>query len=147
MAGLNGGRISIGSCSLGGATVAMAIAAEYSVGRKAFNKQIFEFKKDDLSDMYSKLISSRILLRQACLEYETDEELQPLLCSVAKLRATEDCREVVDKSLQVLGGYGYLSDYVIERIARDLRVHTILEGTSDIMKVVIGRNIKNSLEK
>ena len=141
MNGLNGGRINIAACSLGGARAAFDKAAAYVRDREAFGGALIDeptvrFK---LADMATALETSRILLwRAACaLDAGTPDKVE--LCAMAKRYVTDSCYEVADAALQLHGGYGYLREYGLEKIVRDLRVHRILEGTNEIMRVVIGR--------
>jgi alkylation response protein AidB-like acyl-CoA dehydrogenase len=147
MSGLNGGRINIASCSLGGAQYAFDRALAYTNERKQFDKKIFDFQNTQfkLAEMAAKIFASRLLVRAAARGIDANDEDKISMASMAKLVATEDCFWVADEALQLFGGYGYLHEYGIEKIVRDLRVHRILEGTNEIMKVIIARNLKKYL--
>ena len=141
MKGLNGGRINIAACSLGGAQVAYDKAATYLADRQAFGGSLLDEPtiRFTLADMATKLQTSRTLLWRAATALDEDHPDQVELCAMAKLHVTDACFEVADQALQLHGGYGYLKEYGLEKIVRDLRVHRILEGTNEIMRVVIGR--------
>ncbi len=141
MNGLNGGRINIAACSLGGAQAAYAKAASYLADRQAFGGALLDeptirFK---LADMATALETSRTLLWRAATALDNDHPDKVELCAMAKRYVTDACFDVADQALQLHGGYGYLTEYGLEKIVRDLRVHRILEGTNEIMRVVIGR--------
>ncbi|WP_024794768.1 acyl-CoA dehydrogenase family protein [Tomitella biformata] len=141
MNGLNGGRINIAACSLGGARAAYEKAVAYLGEREAFgdkliNSPVLQF---DLADMATSLEASRLMLWRAADALEHDAPDKVTLCAMAKRFVTDAGFEVANKALQLHGGYGYLSEYGIEKIVRDLRVHQILEGTNEIMKLIIGR--------
>jgi alkylation response protein AidB-like acyl-CoA dehydrogenase len=141
MNGLNGGRVNIAACSLGGAQAAYDKAASYLADRQAFGGALLDeptvrFK---LADMATALETSRTLLWRAASALDNDHPDKVELCAMAKLHATDACFDVADQALQLHGGYGYLTEYGLEKIVRDLRVHRILEGTNEIMRVVIGR--------
>ena len=140
---LNGGRVNISSCSLGGAQLAFDLTKNYTQERKQFGKRISDFQNTQfkMAEFATKLTSSRFLVRNAAKSIDEKSDDAILLASMAKIEATESCFEIVDGCLQLFGGYGYLHDYQIERILRDLRVHRILEGTNEIMKVIIARGI------
>jgi alkylation response protein AidB-like acyl-CoA dehydrogenase len=141
MKGLNGGRINIAACSLGGAQVAYDKAATYLADRQAFGGSLLDEPtiRFTLADMATKLQTSRTLLWRAATALDEDHPDRVELCAMAKLHVTDSCFEVADQALQLHGGYGYLKEYGLEKIVRDLRVHRILEGTNEIMRVVIGR--------
>jgi alkylation response protein AidB-like acyl-CoA dehydrogenase len=141
MNGLNGGRINIAACSLGGAQAAYDKAASYLADRHAFGGALLDeptirFK---LADMATALETSRTLLWRAATALDNDHPDKVELCAMAKRYVTDACFDVADQALQLHGGYGYLTEYGLEKIVRDLRVHRILEGTNEIMRVVIGR--------
>lgn len=143
MNGLNGGRINIAACSLGGAQAAFDTAVAYLADRRAFGgalqeKQALQFR---LADMRTDLEASRTLLLRAAHALQANSPDKVELCAMAKRFVTDTCFAVANDSLQMLGGYGYLAEYGIEKIVRDLRVHQILEGTNEIMRVVIGRSV------
>jgi alkylation response protein AidB-like acyl-CoA dehydrogenase len=141
MKGLNGGRINIAACSLGGAQAAYDKAAAYLADRQAFGGSLLDEPtiRFTLADMSTKLQTSRTLLWRAATALDADHPERVELCAMAKLHVTDACFEVADQALQLHGGYGYLKEYGLEKIVRDLRVHRILEGTNEIMRVVIGR--------
>jgi alkylation response protein AidB-like acyl-CoA dehydrogenase len=141
MNGLNGGRINIAACSLGGAQAAFEKSAEYLAHRQAFGSALLDEPtiRFTLADMATALESSRMLLWRAATALDGDAADKVELCAMAKRYVTDACYDVADKALQLHGGYGYLREYGLEKIVRDLRVHRILEGTNEIMRVVIGR--------
>lgn len=141
MNGLNGGRINIAACSLGGARTAYDKAAAYVRDREAFGGSLIDEPtiRFTLADMVTSLETSRILLWRAASALDAGAADTVELCAMAKRYVTDTCFEVADQALQLHGGYGYLSEYGLEKIVRDLRVHRILEGTNEIMRVVIGR--------
>ena len=141
MNGLNGGRINIAACSLGGAAAAYQKAAAYVRDREAFGASLLDEPtiRFALADMATALESSRMMLWRAASALDDDHPEKVELCAMAKLHVTDACYDVADRALQLHGGYGYLSEYGLEKIVRDLRVHRILEGTNEIMRVVIGR--------
>jgi alkylation response protein AidB-like acyl-CoA dehydrogenase len=141
MNGLNGGRINIAACSLGGAQAAFDKSAEYLSHRQAFGAALLDEPtiRFTLADMATALESSRMLLWRAATALDGDDADKVELCAMAKRYVTDACYDVADKALQLHGGYGYLREYGLEKIVRDLRVHRILEGTNEIMRVVIGR--------
>jgi alkylation response protein AidB-like acyl-CoA dehydrogenase len=141
MNGLNGGRINIAACSLGGARAAFDKSAEYLSHRQAFGSALLDEPtiRFTLADMATALESSRMLLWRAAVALDGDDADKVELCAMAKRYVTDACFDVADKALQLHGGYGYLREYGLEKVVRDLRVHRILEGTNEIMRVVIGR--------
>jgi alkylation response protein AidB-like acyl-CoA dehydrogenase len=141
MKGLNGGRLNIAACSLGGAQAAFDKAASYLLHREAFGNVLLDEPtiRFTLADMATALETSRMLLWRAASALDADAADKVELCAMAKRYVTDACFEVADKALQLHGGYGYLREYGLEKIVRDLRVHRILEGTNEIMRVVIGR--------
>src|SRR6201993_3548558 len=141
MNGLNGGRINIAACSLGGAQTAYNKAAAYVRDGEAFGGSLLDEPtiRFTLADMATALESSRMLLWRAATALDSDAADKVELCAMAKRYVTDACYDVADKALQLHGGYGYLRAYGLEKIVRDLRVHRILEGTNEIMRVVIGR--------
>jgi len=141
MSGLNGGRLNIAACSLGGAASAYQKAAVYVRDREAFGGSLIDEPtiRFAMADMATALESSRMMLWRAASALDNDEPEKVELCAMAKLHVTDACYDVADRALQLHGGYGYLSEYGLEKIVRDLRVHRILEGTNEIMRVVIGR--------
>jgi len=143
MAGLDGGRINIGACSLGGAAAALKLATDYSKERKQFGKLIAEFQNTQfrLADMATELEASRLMIYRGADAIDHKEPNAGMYCAMGKRFATDLCSKIANDALQVHGGYGYLADYQVERIVRDLRVHQILEGTNDIMRVIISRGL------
>jgi alkylation response protein AidB-like acyl-CoA dehydrogenase len=141
MNGLNGGRINIAACSLGGGQAAYDKAAGYLADRQAFGGALLDEPtiRFTLADMATALESSRTLLWRAAIALDAGHPDKVELCAMAKRYVTDTCFTVADQALQLHGGYGYLTEYGLEKIVRDLRVHRILEGTNEIMRVVIGR--------
>ncbi|HXD28868.1 MAG TPA: acyl-CoA dehydrogenase family protein [Arthrobacter sp.] len=143
MKGLNGGRLNIGACSLGGGQAALDKSAAYLKERHAFggaliNQQALLF---ELADMETKLVTARTLLWRAAAALDEGSVDALKLCAMAKRVATDAGFETANAAIQLHGGYGYLSEYGLEKIARDLRVHQILEGSNEIMRLIIGRMI------
>ena len=146
MEGLDGGRLNIAAAALGGAQRALEIALDYTKTRSAFGKTLNSFQSLQfrLADMETNLQAARIFLRQAAWKVDTNQKDASIFCAMAKRLVTDTAFEVANNSLQLLGGYGYLESFGVEKIVRDLRVHQILEGTNEIMRVIIARSlIKN----
>ena len=143
MAGLDGGRVNISACSLGAAQHAMNITRDYMMERQAFGKSISQFQalQFRLADLETDLQASRVFLRQAAWKLDTDASDATKYCAMAKKFVTEAGSRIVNQCLQLHGGYGYLADYGIEKLVRDLRVHEILEGTNEIMRLIISRHL------
>lgn len=143
MMGLDGGRLNIGACSLGGAKAALAAALDYAQVRKQFGKALVEFQalQFKLADMETDLTAARLLLHRAATALDAKEPDATKLCAMAKRYATDAGFRICNDSLQLHGGYGYIREYPIERLLRDLRVHQILEGTNEIMRVIIARKM------
>jgi alkylation response protein AidB-like acyl-CoA dehydrogenase len=143
MAGLDGGRINIGACSLGGAQAALDAALAYTRERKAFGKRLDEFQalQFRLADMATELEAARVFLYSAAAAYDRGDADVTMRCAMAKRVATDVGFDVANQALQLHGGYGYLSEYGIEKIVRDLRVHQILEGTNEIMRLIVARKL------
>ncbi len=143
MAGLDGGRLNIAACSVGGAQAALDIALAYVRERRAFGRPISEFQATQfrLADMATELEAARTLLWRACAKLDAGAPDATCFCAMAKRFVTDTGHRVADDALQLLGGYGYLADYGIEKIVRDLRVHRILEGTNEIMRVIVARSL------
>ncbi|MBB5692867.1 acyl-CoA dehydrogenase family protein [Muricoccus pecuniae] len=143
MAGLDGGRLNIAACSIGGAQRALDIALDYVRERRAFGKAVSDFQATQfrLADMATELEAARSLLWRACAKLDSKAPDAGSFCAMAKRFATDTGHRVADEALQLLGGYGYLHDYGVEKLVRDLRVHRILEGTNEIMRVIIARNL------
>ena len=143
MEGLDGGRLNIAAASLGGAQKAYEIAKSYSKERSAFGKPISRFQSIEfkLADMATQLEAARLFLRSAAWKLDNSKPDATVSVAMAKRLVTDVSFEVSNTALQILGGYGYLEEYGIEKIVRDLRVHQILEGTNEIMRVIIARAI------
>ncbi|WP_112382064.1 acyl-CoA dehydrogenase family protein [Sphingomonas carotinifaciens] len=143
MTGLDGGRLNIGACSLGGAQRCLDEAITYVKDRKQFNKAIADFQATQftLADMATELEASRALLYLAAAKVTANAPDKTRFAAMAKRLATDTGSAVVDRALQLHGGYGYLMDYPIERFWRDLRVHSILEGTNQVMRMIVGRDL------
>lgn len=143
MMGLDGGRLNISACSLGGAQAALDATVTYMRDRKAFGKPLTDFQalQFRLADMEIELQAARTLLRQAAWKLDTGAPDATKFCAMAKKFVTEAGSKIADQCLQLHGGYGYLADYGIEKIVRDLRVHQILEGTNEIMRVITARQM------
>lgn len=143
MAGLDGGRINIAACSLGGARAALEASLDYVKDRKAFGRAIADFQATQfrLADMATELDAARLMVHRAAASLDARSPEATQHAAMAKRFATDIGYRVVDEALQLHGGYGYLKDYPIERLLRDLRVHRILEGTNEIMRVIIARKL------
>jgi alkylation response protein AidB-like acyl-CoA dehydrogenase len=143
MQGLDGGRINIGACSLGGARACLEGARAYMLQRKAFGQPIAEFQalQFRFADMATELDAARLMVHRAALALERGTAEATLLAAMAKRLATDVGFQVVNDALQLYGGYGYLRDFPIERFLRDVRVHQILEGTNEIMRLIIARRL------
>ncbi|WP_265501059.1 acyl-CoA dehydrogenase family protein [Paracoccus beibuensis] len=141
MAGLDGGRLNIAAAALGGAQAALDATLAYMADRKAFGKSLDQFQalQFRLAEMETALQSSRIFLRQAAWKLDQGAQDASKFCAMAKLHVTDRAFDVANQCLQLHGGYGYLADYGIEKIVRDLRVHQILEGTNEIMRLIVSR--------
>ncbi|KGL78006.1 hypothetical protein N309_02307, partial [Tinamus guttatus] len=143
MKGLNGGRINIASCSLGAAHASVLLTQEHLGVRKQFgeplaNNQYLQFK---LAEMATRLVAARLMVRNAARALQEGREDAPVLCSMAKLFATDECFAICNQALQMHGGYGYLKDYAVQQFVRDIRVHQILEGTNEVMRMIVARNL------
>ena len=143
MAGLDGGRLNIGACSLGGAQAALDKALAYAKERKAFGSAIADFQalQFKLADMATELEAARTFLWRAAAALDAKAPDATRLCAMAKRVATDTGFSVANDALQIHGGYGYLADYGIEKIVRDLRVHQILEGTNEVMRMIVARGL------
>ena len=143
MSGLDGGRVNIGACSLGGAQKALDAAVSYTKERKQFGKAVADFQNTQfmLADMATDLEASRLMLYRAADMVDKKSPNAGQACAMAKRFATDMCSKIANDALQLHGGYGYLKDYEIEQIVRDLRVHQILEGTNQIMRLIISRGL------
>ncbi|WP_226624361.1 acyl-CoA dehydrogenase family protein [Alloyangia pacifica] len=146
MAGLDGGRLNISACSLGAAQTALDATLDYMAERRAFGTRIDQFQalQFRLADMEIELQAARVFLRQAAWKLDTGAPDASTFCAMAKKFVTEAGSKVVDQCLQLHGGYGYLADYGIEKLVRDLRVHQILEGTNEIMRMITARSLIGS---
>ncbi|WP_333742907.1 acyl-CoA dehydrogenase family protein [Streptomyces ardesiacus] len=143
MNGLNGGRLGIAACSLGGARSALDRSIAHLADRQAFGRRLLDAEalRFRLADMATELAAARALVRQAADALDRRDPQAPYLCAMAKRFATDTGYAVADRALQLHGGYGYLSEYGVEKIVRDLRVHQILEGTNEIMRVIVSRGL------
>ncbi len=143
MAGLDGGRINIGAASLGGAQAALDKTVTYMSERKAFGQNLgaFQALQFRVADMATELEAARLMIWRAAAALDAQEPNATLYCAMAKRFSTDICFNIANEALQLHGGYGYLADYGIEKIVRDLRVHQILEGTNEIMRLIISRQI------
>jgi alkylation response protein AidB-like acyl-CoA dehydrogenase len=143
MKGLDGGRLNIASCSLGAAQAALEQSLRYVEERKQFGKPLSQFQalQFKLADMLTDLTASRQMVRLAAHKLDHGHGEASLYCAMAKRFATDHCFAVCNEALQLHGGYGYLNDYPLERWVRDARVHQILEGTNEIMRVIVARRL------
>ncbi|MEY4784817.1 MAG: acyl-CoA dehydrogenase [Pseudomonadota bacterium] len=143
MAGLDGGRLNIAACSLGGMQDALDKALAYTKERKQFGQAIADFQATQfkLADMETETQAARVMLYNAAQELDAKSPQATRWCAMAKRFVTDTGFKVANDALQLHGGYGYLSDYGVERIVRDLRVHQILEGTNEVMRVIISRDL------
>eukprot|EP00164_Ancoracysta_twista_P004696 GFYU01006347.1.p1 GENE.GFYU01006347.1~~GFYU01006347.1.p1 ORF type:complete len:437 (+),score=115.73 GFYU01006347.1:120-1430(+) len=143
MSGLDGGRVSIATCSVGAAQACLDIAVEYVNERKQFGQAISSFQNTQfkLADMMTELQSARLMVRQAAMLMDAKDPRASQACAMAKRLATDIGFKVCNEALQLHGGYGYLKDYPVQRFLRDARVHQILEGTNEIMRVIISRKM------
>ncbi|MFN3518223.1 MAG: acyl-CoA dehydrogenase family protein [Sphingomonas sp.] len=143
MMGLDGGRLNIGACSLGGAQRCLDEAIAYTKDRQQFGQRIADFQNTQftLADMDTELQAARYLLYVAAAKVTANAPDKTRFAAMAKRLATDTGSSVVDRALQLHGGYGYLMDYPIERFWRDLRVHSILEGTNQVMRMIVGREL------
>ncbi len=143
MAGLDGGRINIGACSLGGAQFCLDRTIEYMRERKQFGARLADLQalRFRIADYATDLEAARLLLWKAAMKLEAKTPDARRYASMAKRRATDDGFDIVNGCLQIHGGYGFLRDFPIERVLRDLRVHQILEGTNEIMRVIVSRDL------
>src|SRR5579871_6261843 len=143
MSGLDGGRINIGACSVGTARAALDETVAYSKERKQFGKPIGDFQASEfkLADMATELEAARLMIRSAAAALDRRDPRATMLCAMAKRFATDAGFKIANDALQLHGGYGYLKDFPVERHVRDLRVHQILEGTNEIMRVIVAREL------
>ena len=143
MSALDGGRVNIAACSLGGAGFALETALAYVQTRQQFGRPLADFQalQFKLADMATDLEAARLMVLRAAAAIDAGDPDKTRLCAMAKRFATDACFAIADEALQLHGGYGYLKDYPLERILRDLRVHRILEGTNEIMRLIIAREM------
>jgi alkylation response protein AidB-like acyl-CoA dehydrogenase len=143
MAGLDGGRINIGACSLGGARTCFDLAREHLKTRRQFGKPLADFQalQFRLADMATELEAARLMIFSAAAKLDAGAADATLYSAMAKRYATDACFNICNDALQLHGGYGYLRDVPVERFLRDLRVHQILEGTNEIMRVIIAKHL------
>ena len=143
MAGLDGGRVNIAACSVGGARAAMELSISYAQERKQFGNAISQFQSIQfkLADMATELETARLMVYRAAKSLGNANPEATMHCAMAKRWATEICSKICNEALQIHGGYGYLKDFPIEKLVRDLRVHQILEGTNEIMQSIIAKRL------
>ncbi|AOT08881.1 MULTISPECIES: acyl-CoA dehydrogenase family protein [Pseudoalteromonas] len=143
MQGLDGGRINIATCSIGTAQQALNTAKEYMQERQQFGKPLAAFQalQFKIADMNTELVAARQMVRLAAFKLDSNDPEKTTYCAMAKRFATDVGTKVCDDALQIHGGYGYIKEYPLERHLRDVRVHQILEGTNEIMRVIIARRI------
>ena len=143
MEGLDGGRINIATCSIGTAQAALEAATAYVKERKQFGKAIADFQVTQfkLADMATELVAARQMVRLAAFKLDNKDSDASTFCAMAKRFATDLCFDICNEALQLHGGYGYIKEYPLERYVRDTRVHQILEGTNEIMRVIISRRL------
>uniref|UniRef100_A0AC34QY67 Acyl-CoA dehydrogenase n=1 Tax=Panagrolaimus sp. JU765 TaxID=591449 RepID=A0AC34QY67_9BILA len=143
MNGINGGRLNIASCSLGAAQQSLDLAIDHVKIRKQFGKALadFQWNQFKLAEMGTKLVTSRLAVREAARHLTDNTEHKAAMCAMAKLYATDTCFEVVNQALQMFGGYGILKDYPLQQYLRDTRIHQIIEGTNEIMRLVLARDL------
>lgn len=149
MMGLDGGRINIAVCSIGTAQAALETARDYMLERKQFGQALGQFQalQFKLADMATELVAARQMVRLAAFKVDTDDADKTTYCAMAKRFATDVGFTVCNEALQIHGGYGYIKEYPLERHVRDVRVHQILEGTNEIMRVIIGRRLLADLDR
>ena len=149
MKGLNGGRINIATCSVGAAQACLEYSQKYIKTREQFGKPLsfFQALQFKIADMATEVTASRHIVRLAAFHLDKKSPQAPVYCAMAKRLATDLCFEVCNQAIQLYGGYGYIKDYPVERLMRDCRVHQILEGTNEIMRLIISRSVleENSL--
>lgn len=149
MKGLDGGRLNIAACSLGGAQGALDAARRYMGERRQFGKKLAEFQalQFKLADMATQLVAARQMVHTAARKLDAGGSDATVWCAMAKRFATDAGFAICNDALQIHGGYGYIREYPIERLMRDLRVHQILEGTNEIMRVIVARHLLNTEEE
>ena len=140
---LNGGRVNIAACSLGGAAACLRLTQAYLHERKQFGKSLSEMQalRFYFADMLTDFEAARLMVYRAADSLDKNDPKAPMYCAMAKRLATDAAFRISDKAMQLHGGYGYLREYQIERIFRDLRVHQILEGTNEIMREIIAKYV------
>ncbi|SFX43573.1 acyl-CoA dehydrogenase family protein [Marinospirillum alkaliphilum] len=143
MKGLDGGRVNIATCSVGAAQAALTLARNYVHERKQFGRELADFQSVQfkLADMATDLTAARQMVRLAAFKMDQQDPETPMFCAMAKRFATDVCFQVIDEALQLHGGYGYIREYPLERYLRDARVHRILEGTNEIMRLIVARRV------
>jgi len=143
MKALNGGRINIGICSVGAAQRAIEESQKYMKEREQFGKPLsyFQALRFKIADMVTEVTAARQMIRLAAFKLDQNHSQVATYCAMAKRLATDLCFQVCNEALQIHGGYGYIHEYPLERLMRDARVHQILEGTNEIMKVIISRQV------
>ncbi len=146
MAGLDGGRLNISACSLGGARACLDAARDHMLERRQFGQPLADFQalRFKLADMATELDAARLMVRRGAASLDRGDPEATMHCAMAKRLATDAGFHVCNEALQLFGGYGYLKDFPIERHLRDVRVHQILEGTNEIMRVIIARRLLGS---
>jgi len=149
MKGLDGGRINIAACSLGAAQGALDAARRYMAERRQFGKPLADFQalQFKLADMVTQLVAARQMVHTAARKLDAGASDANVWCAMAKRFATDAGFQVCNEALQIHGGYGYIREYPIERLLRDSRVHQILEGTNEIMRVIVARHLLNTEEE
>lgn len=149
MMGLDGGRINIAVCSVGTAQAALNTARNYMLEREQFGKPIAQFQalQFKLADMATELVAARQMVRLAAFKVDSEDADKTTYCAMAKRFATDVGFQVCNEALQIHGGYGYIKEYPLERHVRDVRVHQILEGTNEIMRVIIGRRLLSDMDR
>ena len=145
MEGLDGGRINIAACSTGTAISALDAATQYAKERKQFGQAIADFQATQmkLADMLTDLTAAKQMIRLAAFKLDQQDPERSAYCAMAKRFATDVCFDLCDQALQIHGGYGYIKEYPVERFFRDTRVHRILEGTNEVMRMIIARRLLN----
>ena len=140
---MDGGRVNIAACSVGGARAAMELSISYAQERKQFGNAISQFQSIQfkLADMATELETARLMVYRAAKSLGNANPEATMHCAMAKRWATEICSKICNEALQIHGGYGYLKDFPIEKLVRDLRVHQILEGTNEIMQSIIAKRL------
>jgi alkylation response protein AidB-like acyl-CoA dehydrogenase len=143
MQGLDGGRVNIGACSLGAARACLAAATDHARMRRQFGKALAEFQalQFRIADMATELEAARLMVHRAASALDAGQDDATMLCAMAKRFATDAGFRICNEALQLHGGYGYLKDYPVERFLRDVRVHQILEGTNEIMRLIVARKL------